>query len=101
MDDHDNDSDDGVRKADEYHHPDGTVEVVFAIEDEGILTVREYGSVEAFAAATDDAEYAGRNEAVAELPGVDAFRDGAGAAQADAPDVGTDEESRDAGEKRD
>ena len=29
-------------RGDEYHHPDGTVEIIFEIKDDRLLTVREY-----------------------------------------------------------
>ncbi len=54
-------------------YPDGTIEIVFAVEDGAILTVREYPERELFDAAVVDARQEGINEAVANLPSVDAF----------------------------
>ncbi|PSP55470.1 hypothetical protein BRC82_05935 [Halobacteriales archaeon QS_1_67_19] len=62
-------------KADHYRHEDGTDEIVFAVEDDHVLAIREYASVEDFRRAVDDAEYVGTHEGVAELPGVAAFED--------------------------
>lgn len=57
----------------QYRYPDGTIEIVFAVEDGAILTVREYPEQELFDAAVADARQEGINEAVADLPSVDAF----------------------------
>jgi hypothetical protein len=65
-------------KADEYHHPDGTTEVVVAVEDGSVLTVTEYPSPPSFERAVADATYVGIHDGVAEMPGVEAFRDGTG-----------------------
>ena len=62
-------------KADLYRHPDGTTEIVFAVEDGTVLTFREYRDEESFRRATADATYEGTHEGVANLPGVEAFRD--------------------------
>lgn len=56
------------RKGDRYRHPDGTVEVVFAVEDGRVLTFREYGDGVAFADAVEEATYVGIDEAVEGLP---------------------------------
>lgn len=63
------DTDRSVTKADHYRHPDGTVEVVYALEDGAVLTFREYPSEGAFQAQVEDAEYLGEHPGVAELPG--------------------------------
>lgn len=62
-------------KADEYRHPDGTTEVVFAVEDGTVLTFREYPDATAFRRAVDGATYEGLNREVLELPDVAEFRD--------------------------
>jgi hypothetical protein len=66
---------DSARKAAEYRHDDGSVEIVLAVDGGRVLTVREYPDEAAFEAATADAEYAGQHEGVSDLPGVEAFRD--------------------------
>ncbi|MFC6784605.1 hypothetical protein [Halobaculum halobium] len=58
---------------DSYDHPDGKSEVVYLVEDGRVLTFREYPSVEAFEATVDGAAYRGIDEAVAGLPGREAF----------------------------
>lgn len=63
-------------KADWYRYDDGTEEIVFAVEDGAVLTVREYGSVAAFEAAVADAASLGTHEGVEDLPGVEAFEPG-------------------------
>lgn len=60
------DGDDRV-EADAYRHPDGTTEVVFALEEGRVLTVREYPDAERFESAVDGATYQGRHEGVASL----------------------------------
>ena len=62
-------------KADQYEHLDGVTEVVVAVEDGRVLTVKEYPTVEKFETAVGPATYAGRHEGVAALPGVEAFRE--------------------------
>ncbi len=57
----------------QYSYPDGTIEVVFAVEDGTVLTVREYPEQELFDSAVADARQEGINEEVANLPSVDAF----------------------------
>ena len=64
-----------LSKADEYRHPDGTVEVIFAIEGDRVLTVREYPEHDRFREAVSAATSVGTNEAVDSLPGVEAFQD--------------------------
>lgn len=66
---------DPATKAAEYRHDDGSVEIVFAVEDGRVLTVREYPDEAAFGDAVSTATYVGRHEGVADLPGVEAFRD--------------------------
>lgn len=75
------DADRDVSKADQYRHPDGTVEVVYALEGDTVLTFREYPSEEAFDASVADADYLGEHSGVAELPDV---------ADAGDPDAGSD-----------
>lgn len=65
--------DDPPIKGDQYHHPDGTREVVYLLEDGRVLTFSEYPSVETFEAAMENAVYHGLNEEVVDLPGLDAF----------------------------
>lgn len=62
-------------KADQYRHQDGTVEVVFAVEDGRVLTFREYQTVDDFQRAVADGEFEGYHPGVKDLPGVEAFRD--------------------------
>jgi len=59
-------------KGDEYHHPDGTVEIVFEIEADRLLTVREYDRSD-FAEAVSEAVYQGINEDVAGLPPAEVY----------------------------
>jgi hypothetical protein len=66
------------QKADHYRHRDGTDEIVFAVEEGHVLSVREYGSVDDFERAVADAEHVGTHEGVADLPGVEAFEDEGG-----------------------
>jgi hypothetical protein len=70
---------DSARKAAEYRHDDGSVEIVFAVEEGRVLTVREYPDEATFDEATESAAYVGQHEGVAELPDVEAFRDADGA----------------------
>jgi acylphosphatase len=58
-----------------YEHDDGTVEVVFAAEDGRVLTVREYPTRETCLRVLDAARFRGTNEAVLDLPDVDAFEE--------------------------
>ena len=62
-------------EAAEYRHDDGSSEIVFAVEDGRVLAVREYPDEAAFEAAVESATYVGRNEPIANLPDVEAFRD--------------------------
>ncbi|WP_138004398.1 hypothetical protein [Halalkalirubrum salinum] len=57
----------------QYTYSDGTIEIVFVVEDGRILTVREYPERELFDAAVADARQEGINEAVANLPDVKEF----------------------------
>lgn len=57
----------------QYRYPDGTIEVVFAVEDGTVLTVREYPEQELFDAAVADARQEGILEEVANLPDADTF----------------------------
>ncbi|WP_135807048.1 hypothetical protein [Halorussus marinus] len=66
---------DDPQQADHYQHGDGTDEIVFAVEEGRVLAVREYPSVEAFAAAVADADYLGTHDGIADLPGVEAFEE--------------------------
>lgn len=52
---------------DEFHHPDGTTETVFAIREGHVLTVREYRDIAAFQRAVEAADAAGSNPLVEEL----------------------------------
>ncbi|WP_259535336.1 hypothetical protein [Halalkaliarchaeum sp. AArc-CO] len=64
-----------LSKADEYRHPDGTLEVIFELEGDRVLTVREYPNRDRFRDAVSAATAVGTNEAVESLPGVEAFQD--------------------------
>lgn len=66
---------DSAKKAAEYRHDDGSVEIVFAVDDGRVLTVREYPDEATFDGATASAAYVGQHEGVSDLPGVEAFRD--------------------------
>lgn len=55
-------------KGDEYRHTDGTREVVFALADGRVLTVKEYPDGEAFDAGVADATYVGVEDDIADLP---------------------------------
>ena len=70
-------TDDGgaPEKADLYRHPDGTTEIVFAVEDGTVLTFREYRDAESFRRATAEATHEGSHEGVRDLPDAEAFRD--------------------------
>lgn len=70
-------SDHNPTEGDEYHHPTGAVEIVFATEAGRVLTVTEYPTVDRFADAVGAATYEGTNEAVATLPAVELFETGA------------------------
>jgi hypothetical protein len=67
--------DDDPDPADQYRYSDGTVEIVLAVEDDRILTLKEYPDDESFEAAVGDGEFLGTNPAVASLPDVEAVRD--------------------------
>ncbi|WP_246988171.1 hypothetical protein [Halorientalis marina] len=62
-------------KADQYDHPDGTLEVVFAVEDGKVLTIREYDSVSQFERNTSEATYAGSHHGVLNIPDLESFRE--------------------------
>ncbi|GAA0534797.1 hypothetical protein ABNG02_08565 [Halorubrum ejinorense] len=66
---------DSARKAAEYRHDDGSVEIVFAVDDGRVLTVREYPDEETFETVTESAAYVGQHEGVSDLPGVEAFQE--------------------------
>lgn len=66
---------DSPKKAAEYRHDDGSAEIVFAVDDGRVLTVREYPDEPTFERATESAAYVGQHEGVSDLPGVEAFRD--------------------------
>ena len=61
-------------KGDEYRYPDGIIEVVFAVEDGSVLTVKNYRETESFRNAVGEGTYLGTHEGVADLPGAEAFR---------------------------
>lgn len=75
---------------DEYHHSDGTVEMVFATESGRVLTVREYPTVDLFAETVEEAAYQGINEEVANLPPAEMFQ---GEGGNDSPHGGTGSET--------
>jgi len=64
-----------VTEAAEYQHDDGSAEIVFALENGRVLTVREYPDEAAFRDAVETATYVGHHDGVADLPGIEAFRD--------------------------
>jgi hypothetical protein len=56
------------------HYRSGTIdEIVFAVEEGRVLTIREYPTVEAFRESVADAEYVGTHHGVDELPDIEAF----------------------------
>ena len=61
-------------KSDWYRHGD-VDEIVFAVADGRVLTVREYPSFERFTAATKDAQHLGTHPEVADLPDPEVFQD--------------------------
>lgn len=63
----------GTCRGAEYHHPDGTIEIVFETTSDRVLTVREYPTRESFMEAIATAEYEGENREVSNLPDVEAF----------------------------
>lgn len=62
-------------QADHYRHDDGTVEIVLAVEDDRILSLKEYADGESFAASVAESDYLGTNAEVAALPDVESVRD--------------------------
>jgi len=54
-------------RGDEYVHSDGTREVVFAVAEGRVLTVREYRAAAEFEASVENASYRGVNTDVADL----------------------------------
>ena len=62
-------------KGHQYRRSDGSIEVVFTVEDGRVLTFREYPDVESFASDVAEAEFTGINRAVESLPGLETFRD--------------------------
>jgi hypothetical protein len=70
------DSEDAIERGDEYRHDDGSREIVFETAEGRVLTVREYPSIDAFRAATGQADYMGVDADVADLPDVKEFEQG-------------------------
>lgn len=68
-------SDETPVEGDEYTHSDGTTEIVYLTEDGRVLTLREYPSTRTFQDTVETAAYRGINDAVAALPGREAFLD--------------------------
>jgi len=66
---------DSPAKGDEYALPDGATEIVFHVEDGHVLTVREYGSVDAFEQSVSRGRYLGTREDVLSIPDADEFAD--------------------------
>lgn len=60
----------GIEKGDHYQHADGTTEVVYALEDGTVLTLREYANEHSFKRAVGAADYIGVHFGVASLPDV-------------------------------
>lgn len=59
-----------IAKGDHYRHEAGTNEVVYAVEGDVVLTIREYRHHRDFEQAVAEAEYVGVHEGVASLPDV-------------------------------
>lgn len=57
----------GTEKGDHYQHADGTIELVYAVEDGTVLTLREYPDADHFKRAVDEADYVGVHFGVASL----------------------------------
>lgn len=57
----------GIEKGDHYQHADGTTELVYAVEDGTVLTVREYPDADNFKRAVGQADYVGVHFGVASL----------------------------------
>lgn len=66
---------DPASEAAEYEYDDGTVEIVFAVGEGRVLTVREYPDEATFERTIGPAAYRGEHPGVADLPGVEAFED--------------------------
>lgn len=62
-------------KGDRYRHPEGINEVVYAVDGEVVLTIREYRRRSDFERAVEEADYVGIDEDVASLPDVETFED--------------------------
>lgn len=69
-------ADDSPQQGDQFRHEDGTYEVVFHVEENRVLTVREYPTDDAYRAGVDGARFEGVNEDVLDLPDPTAFRTG-------------------------
>lgn len=85
MDENTDNTDDetGPTEGRQYRHRDGTMEVVFALEDGRVLTVKEYPTYDRFEQAVNAAADAGINDHVANLPDVEAFADDGAADEPD------------------
>jgi hypothetical protein len=59
-----------------YRHTDGTLEVVFAVVDDQVLTVREYADVNHFEAGVSEATHTGVHSGVESLSVPAEFEDG-------------------------
>lgn len=73
------DSDEGgspAARGAEFRFDDGTIEIVFETTAGRVLTLREYPTHDSFERAVERASYHGLHEQVADLPDIDAFRDG-------------------------
>lgn len=57
----------GIEKGDHYQHADGTTELVYAVEDRSVLTIREYPDAADFKRAVDEADYVGVHFGIASL----------------------------------
>lgn len=66
------DADPAPSRADWYRHDD-VDEIVFAVDEGRVLTVREYPSVDRFRESVRSATHVGTHEGVADLPDVDEF----------------------------
>lgn len=66
-------ADEDPAQGDEYHHADGTVEIVFAVEAGRVLTVKEYPNTDSFVGGTSNAKYKGLNQDIIDLPPAETF----------------------------
>lgn len=68
-----NREDSPVERGASFRHDDGSVEIVFRLAGDRVLSVSEYPSVDAFRDAIADADYEGEHEGVLDLPPIESF----------------------------